>query len=173
MSETTFRPCDGFTRATLEQHGFVGWEPMSNLLASLAVIDREAAGVYVVYRANLDPRAFLATSPAGRFRGDPTVPVRVLKANGVPNANVIYIGQAGPRRLRQRLRELEGFGRGTRHRHWGGRLLWQLSDSVDALVAWKTISRGSPRALESTMLAAFRHAYGRAPFANDPHLLGD
>lgn len=172
MTPTTMSARDHFTRTALEQNGFVGWSAVRDLAKAAAKIDRTAGGVYIVYRATAADVAFLLASPAGRFRGDPTVPLVALEANWVPDANVLYIGKADSGRLRQRLRELEGFGRGTRHRHSGGRLIWQLRDSADLLVAWKTIARGSPRAVEAELLGAFRAAYSHAPFANDPHLLG-
>lgn len=161
-----------FTRTTLEKHGFAGWSPIRDLTTAIAQIDRDAGGIYVVLRSTAIQPTFLEASPAGRFRGDPTVTLAALRANWVPDADVLYIGKADRGRLRQRLRELEGFGRGTRHRHWGGRLLWQLPDSADLIVSWKKISAEPPRNVETKLLAAFRAAHGHAPFANDPHLLG-
>ena len=173
MTQATASARDDFTRTVLEQCGFDGWSPVRDLVVATAKIDHSAGGVYVAYRTTADEGPFLAASRAGRFRGDPSIPLAALKANWVPGAHVLYIGKADAGRLRQRLRELEGFGRGTRHRHWGGRLIWQLHDSADLLIAWKTIPTGnSPRAIETALLAEFRAAYGQPPFANDPHLLG-
>ena len=62
-----------------------------------------------------------------------------LGANWVPGAHVLNIGKANHGRLRARLREYIGFGRGGRSRHSGGRLIWQLADSEDLLVAWRLL----------------------------------
>lgn len=160
-------------RTALERAGFVGWVPWSSCPASLNIIDSEWGGVYVIYRAGPLRPAYLDGSPAGTFRGDPSVPREALDANWVPGSRVVYIGKGKHRRLRKRLKEFVGFGRGGRHRHWGGRLIWQLDKSEDLLVAWRRLpTELDPAAIETEMIAAFRADYGKPPFANDPHLLG-
>lgn len=162
-----------WTREALQQAGFVGWAPWSSCPGSLEVIDPTAGGVYIIYRAGELEPAYLDRSPAGTFRGDPSVGREALDANWVPGARIVYIGKAKHGRLRSRLNEFVGFGRGGRHRHWGGRLIWQLDLSEELLVAWKTIPiKLDPADIESRMIAAFRRDYGKRPFANDPHLLG-
>jgi hypothetical protein len=162
-----------WVRSPLERVGFVGWVPWSSCPASLTVIDRRSGGVYVIYRAGpLEPR-YLDGSPGGRFRGDPSVSQEVLKANWVPGARVIYIGKGKHGRLRKRLEEFVGFGRGGEHRHWGGRLIWQLDRSEELLVAWRTLpAEIDPAVVEKEMIVAFRADYGKPPYANDPHRLG-
>lgn len=116
---------------------------------------------------------YLDESPAGTFRGDPSVSREALDANWVPGAQIVYIGKANQGRLRKRLEEFIDFGRGGKTRHWGGRLIWQLELSGELLVAWRVLPPEIvPKSVESAMLAAFRADYGKAPFANDPHRLG-
>lgn len=163
--------CASLSRAALEEQGFVGWCTFSDLRPQLRTIDPAAGGIYVVYTDAVNPPEFLAHNPAGTFRGDPSVSVDALRANWVPGASVVYIGKANHGRLRDRLREFEGFGRGTQARHWGGRLIWQLRDSVELLVAWRVLPvEQSPKGAEDDALALFVSEHGAMPFANAPHL---
>jgi hypothetical protein len=54
--------------------------------------------------------------------------------------------------------------RGESVRHYGGRLLWQLENCQELLVAWKVEPYSG--ALEYDLLEEFIEAYGRLPFAN-------
>jgi hypothetical protein len=130
--------------------------------------------VYIVLRERLDLPEFLQINPGGRFKGqDPTVSPEALNANWVTGASVLYIGKAKIERLRTRLREFADFGAGRPIGHWGGRLIWQLSDSGELLAAWKETPVGvDPKLVEAELIARFRSAYGKPPFANNPHLLG-
>lgn len=121
---------------------------------------------------------FLERSIAGHFKGrDPTVDAQALAANWVPGAATLYIGMAdwrkrGKHPLRKRLQEFARIGAGEAVGHWGGRLIWQLADSDQLLVAWKGTPHRIPKAVEDALIADFRDAFGKPPFANDPHLLG-
>src|SRR4051794_23422562 len=108
-----------WTRASLSAEGFERWVPWSECPEGLD-IDRGAGGVYVVFRDELSEPAFLDRSPAGTFRGDPSVAPDVLVDNWVPGATVLYIGKGDHGRLRARLVEFADFGRGGRKRHWAG-----------------------------------------------------
>ena len=57
------------------------------------------------------------------------------------------------------------FGKGSNVGHWGGRLVWQLADSDQLLVAWKQTEE-DPRQVEKDMIKEFRNQYGARPFAN-------
>lgn len=143
--------------------------PFHRLADDLGQLTR-AVGVYIVIRAAGDPR-FLASNPGGRFKGkDPSVGDEGLCANWVEDAEVVYIGKADD--LGRRLKEFTRFGEGKPIGHWGGRLIWQLADSAELLVAWRETPGEIPRNVEATMIAAFRSAYGKPPFANEPHRLG-
>lgn len=158
-----------FTRPQLTQDGFVGWVTFDQFRNADPCPD--VGGVYVVVRAdNSDPQ-FLDRSCGGWFKDrDPTVRLDDLKANWVPDAEVVYIGKANS--IRRRLREFAKFGAGQKIGHWGGRLIWQLRESGSLLVAWKPTPVLDPLAHEAQLIAAFRADYGKPPFANDPHRLG-
>jgi len=160
-----------FRRTALTRDGFAGWVRFEALRAQIDQVP-SVGGVYVVVRESHGRPEFLDANPGGRFKGrDPTVPFEVLRANWVDDAEVVYIGKAD--QLRRRLRQFADFGAGHPIGHWGGRLIWQLADSEMLLVAWKrTLAEVVPRAAEAELIARFRAAYGKPPFANDPHLLG-
>lgn len=160
---------EDWARDRLETAGFEGWLSFNELHGQLAGVPA-SGGVYIVVRRVAAP-AFLGASPGGRFKGrDPTVSKAALRANWVDEAEVIYIGKGD--NLRRRLREYMRFGEGEPIGHWGGRLIWQLKDSAELLVAWKETPGRASRALEAEMIEAFRAAFGKPPFANEPHRLG-
>lgn len=158
-----------WTREALERSGFEGWLSFGELATQLDQMT-SAGGVYVVSRASGEP-AFLDANPGGCFKGrDPSVSNEALRANWVDGAEVVYIGKAD--NLRRRLHELARFGEGAPIGHWGGRLIWQLADSAELLVAWKETPDRVPREVETEMITAFRAAFGKPPFANEPHRVG-
>ncbi|WP_066904069.1 hypothetical protein [Millisia brevis] len=152
---------------TFSLDGFTGFVPFADLPAGDVPT---GSGVYVVTRPASSPPVFLPQSPAGRFKGkEPTVSVSELQESWVPGEPVLYIGKAdigrsGKRGLRTRLSEYRRHGSGRAVGHWGGRMIWQLADSADLLVAWRPADDG--RALEKSMIADFVTMYGRRPFAN-------
>jgi hypothetical protein len=158
-----------FTRAALTADGFVGWVTFATLVAEDRV--PTSGGVYVIARPKQAKPQFLTANPGGRFKGrDPTVDAEAIAANWVDKACVVYIGKAD--QLRRRLRQFADFGAGKPIGHWGGRLIWQLADSEQLLVAWKETPGEVPRDAESALIARFRAAYGKPTYANDPHRLG-
>lgn len=167
-----------FTRPGLTRLGFTGWVTFSALKSeSYRQIPTEAHGVYVVLRGTSDPPRYARRNPAGRFRGDPTVTPSRLSANWVDGARTVYIGKADPRQrsphaLRTRLKEFAVFGDGGTSRHWGGRLVFQLSDAADLLVAWMPTPGERAKDVEDWLIAEFRRCYGKPPFANHPDRLG-
>ncbi|HZP14738.1 MAG TPA: hypothetical protein VFA96_02860 [Nocardioides sp.] len=150
-----------FDRPTLEAEGFTGFVKFSDLAASTAP---DVPGVYVVIRVGGGDPAFRAASSGGWFKGrDPSVPIDVLTGRWTPDCPVLYIGKATS--LRKRLRQYARFGAGKPVGHWGGRYIWQLEESADLLVAWKSTS-DDPREVEQCLLATFIERHGCMPFAN-------
>jgi hypothetical protein len=157
-----------FTRKDLEKAGFTGWLPFAEIRRSACPT---SGGVYVVIHDAESPVIFAQRSCGGWFKGqDPTVTSDTLNANWVDGAEVVYIGKAN--QLRRRLMQYADFGAGKPVGHWGGRLIWQLSTSDRLLVGWKETFDRIPVEVESELIASFRQAHGKPPFANDPHRLG-
>lgn len=71
-----------------------------------------------------------------------------------------------------RFKQYADFGAGKPVGHWGGRLIWQIADHADLLVAWKETPDDIPEIVERNLIEQFRSIYGKPPFANDPHRLG-
>lgn len=142
--------------------GFAGFVPFTDLRR---VGVPRTPGVYVVIRPASTPPTFLVANPAGWLLGDPTVAQTVLHSRWVPGEPVIYIGKATD--LRARLYLYRRHGQGKPVRHWGGRLIWQLADSAELLVAWKPVP--DPRTVEKTMISEFEMRHGNLPFANHVH----
>jgi hypothetical protein len=156
-----------FSRKALESAGFVGWMTWSKLRLSDYSPIPALPGAYVVYRPTAASPTFVHPSPAGWFKGeDPTVPETRLWTEWVEDARVVYIGKADI--LRRRLTQFGQFGGGEPVRHRGGRLIWQLADADNLVVAWHEITWAeAARDYERRLLSAFAKQHdGRRPFAN-------
>jgi hypothetical protein len=156
-----------FSRRALESAGFVGWATWPKLRLSDYLPIPALPGTYVVYRPTAAFPTFVHPSPAGWFKGeDPTVPETRLRSEWVEGARVVYIGKADV--LRRRLTQFGQFGAGEPVGHRGGRLIWQLADADDLLVAWHEITWAeAARDYERRLLRAFVEQHdGRRPFAN-------
>ena len=150
-----------FRRSDLLTIGFQGFVPFASL--DLRMVPA-TGGVYVLLREDDQPPRFLASSPAGWFKGrNPSLAPADLVDRWIPGAHVVYIGKASTS-LRQRLMAYRRHGQGAPVGHWGGRLVWQVANP-EYLVAWK-VTEDEPREVERRLIAAFVAKYGRRPFAN-------
>lgn len=144
--------------------GFNGFVPVSKLRSTASLLP-DSGGVYIVVRDSDNSPEFLATGTGGFFKGkNPNVGLEELESNYVAGSKVVYIGKATS--LKKRVGQLLRFGAGSAIGHWGGRYLWQLADSDNLLIAWKTTSTTDPRADEIKMLEEFVSRHGKLPFAN-------
>ncbi len=164
-----------FTRRDLEAAGFVGWRTWDELRATDFRDVPCTPGVYVVYRESTAKPEFVCPGTGGQFkRNCPAVSRARLQEEWVEGAALLYIGKAALRRrrqkvegLRRRLREYGRFGAREAVPHWGGRLIWQLADSAELLVAWREIpGPGAAREYERRLLRHFVELHRDRPFAN-------
>jgi hypothetical protein len=96
---------------------------------------------------------------------------RSLQPSWVEAAVVLYLGKAGPgskgnRGLRRQIQEFLDFGQGKPPGHWDGRLVWQLKDAGQLLIAWKELPAEALSKAEAEHHTAFIEEYGKLPFAN-------
>jgi hypothetical protein len=155
-----------WTRDGPQEAGFEGFQRFAELGQAGA---QALPGVYVILRPSQAVPQFRPASGAGQFKGrDPSVAVADLKRAWVDGASVLYIGKAsggqgGKRGLRKRLDEYRRHGQGKLAGHWGGRYIWQLSDSASLLVAWKPTPGEDPEVVESIFISDFKTTYGSRP----------
>lgn len=153
----------------LKELGFEGFVTVSQLPSNYNSIPK-IKGVYCIICLE-DNCKFLEVGCGGHFKGkNPNVITSLLKTNWVENAGVIYIGKAGgsasKATLHSRLKQYIKFGQGRPVGHWGGRLIWQIENSGNLIVAWKTLSTEEPRDYEMKLISSFVVKYGKRPFAN-------
>lgn len=158
-----------WTRDGLADAGFEGFIPFVKLPEATVP---SGPGVYIVFGPDDMAPAFREASPAGRFKGkDPSVTQSRLAAEWVAGTGVLYIGKAnvgvtGRRGLRKRLDEYRRHGAGEPVGHWGGRYIWQLTDSERLLVAWGSTADAKAKGLEAGLISQFLVDFGARPFAN-------
>jgi hypothetical protein len=164
---------DKLTIDVLRSEGFDGFVTFEELRDGATGVPL-SGGVYVVIRRGTHSPTFLTESCGGHFKDrNPTELVDVLERKWVKDAEVLYVGKGND--LRRRLKQYATFGAGRPIGHWGGRYIWQLTDSDQLLVAWKTCrDEETPGHQEAHLTGRFKRAYGRLPFANiaDPCVLG-
>ncbi len=158
------------TLADIEDQGFVGFLKISDLMRDSSKIP-DKPGVYMVIYEGSGTPTFLETG-TGVFHKDknPNVGFPVLIKNWVKNTVVLYIGKAGgsdyDTTLSKRLKDYLRFGKGASVGQYGGRLIWQIKNSGDLLICWKTMIPGEPRNVEAELISEFAAYYEKRPFAN-------
>jgi hypothetical protein len=159
--------------ADFRKIGFEGFVRISDLRVLVCREIPDKPGVYLVLKAKKFARKFLNKSTGGHFKGkDPTVEIGHLEKRWLKNALILYVGKAGPGKtgtLRKRLKKYIQFGQGKPVAHWGGRYIWQLSQSDDLLICWKATGSSPPRIVEKKLIQEFEDMHGILPFANLCH----
>ena len=157
---------------SIKAEGFQGFLTVARLRSTALQAVPTKPGVYLVLRVATEAHEFLEISTGGWFKGqDPTVSLDVLQRNWVDGAIVLNIGKAGgpgsSATLKSRLKQYLDFGAGRRVGHRGGRLIWQLRDADELVIAWKVIESGVPREVEGEYIRVFKETnQGSRPFAN-------
>lgn len=154
----------------IKKAGFSGFMKMNELFTDSSSIPA-IKGVYLILKTDGKKPGFLDIGTGGHFKGkNPNVTTTELEANWVDNTIVMYIGKAGKEgsnaTLKSRLRQYFGFGQGGNVGHWGGRLIWQLKDSNNLVVCWRSLPSDDPRTFESNLIKLFVTQYLKRPFAN-------
>ncbi|HLT53616.1 MAG TPA: hypothetical protein VKZ97_06985 [Flavobacteriaceae bacterium] len=146
----------------IKKEGFKGFKTIEELRNDNFIIPSEK-GVYYILSLKEKPK-FLSIGSGGYFKGkNPNVDIETLEANWVDKTMIIYIGKATS--LKKRLNQYIKFGEGKNIGHYGGRYIWQLTNSKDLLVCWKT-SHDDPRVEEKKLIEEFVSIHGKRPFAN-------
>ncbi|WP_082698078.1 hypothetical protein [Arthrobacter sp. EpRS71] len=158
-----------FTKKSLTADGFTGFRPIDELDPMRIP---QGPGIFAILRAADFEPAFLSKSTAGTFKKkDPSLKREALESEWVPDASVLYIGKAsagsqGNRGLRKQIQEFLDYGRGRPTVVWDARLIWQLRDALDLIIAWKELPASEVNSAEAAYHAGFVDAHGRLPFAN-------
>lgn len=154
----------------IKKVGFTGFKKISDLIIDNTSIPK-LKGVYIILNPNFKNAEYLEVVTGGYFKGkNPNVTIDELKSNWVNNSPVVYIGKAGSKTskatLNSRLKQYLNFGQGKNVGHWGGRLIWQLKDSSELIICWKTLIDDDPRTVEKKLIKQFIIMFSKRPFAN-------
>jgi hypothetical protein len=156
-----------FARADLQAAGFAGWRAWAALVEEGFASVPDVPACLLFHRPSSADPVFVDDPAKLPFHAHhAAIPRDVLAANWVPGAHTLYITRAEA--AAQRLTHMARFATGELPAHWGGRLLWQLADFTELLVAWHPITWDEPAAhYERRLLAQFARTHdGRRPYAN-------
>lgn len=153
----------------LKEYGFSGFKSVNELWSDNSVIPNQM-GIYVIVNPSVGGQ-FLQNGVGGFFKGkNPNIGINELQQNWVNDAVIVYIGKAGgstsSATLRKRINQYLAFGKGKAVGHYGGRLIWQLQNHSELLVAWKVLENEEPEQIERQLINHFSDHYGKIPFAN-------
>ena len=155
----------------IKSQGFKGFYTIKALTKNISLIPEEPGVYFILYMADVKP-VFIDIGTGGHFKGrNPNVVTEVLRDNWIETTKVIYMGKAGGpgsiATLKSRLKQYIKFGQGSNVGHWGGRYIWQIENSNDLIICWKTLPKNiDPRKIETDYLQQFKSIYGKRPFAN-------
>lgn len=157
------------TLEDIKEQGFVGFKKIPDLMINSSMIP-DKPGVYMVLYTESNTPTFMNPGTGGFFKGkNPNVSSSFLLQNWVKNTVVVYIGKAGgtssSTTLSKRLRDYLRFWKGASVGHYGGRLIWQIKNSGDLVICWKTQITEEPRNLEAGLIRRFLDEYEVRPFA--------
>jgi hypothetical protein len=156
-------------RSYLEEQGFIGFVPIGELRTCPSDTIPDNPGLYAILRLSNGAPAFLDRNPGAPYYGkDSTYSLGELKDNWVDGAQLLFVGHTTSP-LRKRVGAFLRYGAGNSVEHWTGRIVWQLKDADDLVVAWKPLNDHveDPLALREDLLDEFKQKYnGRLPFAN-------
>ncbi|UVJ39338.1 hypothetical protein [Arthrobacter sp. CJ23] len=157
------------TKKTLVQDGFTGFRVLDELEIMRVP---QGPGIFAILQPEGFEPVFLAKSTAGTFKKkDPSLKKEALEAEWVTEAKVLYLGKAsagsqGNRGLRKQIQEFMDYGRGRPTVVWDARLIWQLRDAMELVIAWKEFPAAEVNKAEASYHADFVSSYGRLPYAN-------
>ena len=153
-----------------KQKGFEGFNSIKELQNNSSLIPKKMGIYYVLNVNNINPK-FLKNGTGGFFKDkNPNVSTTELEQNWNLNTEILYIGKAGSidgnATLQSRLKQYINFGLGKKVGHWGGRYIWQIENSQELIICWKTTEKIEPRELEKEHIKNFKIEFGKRPFAN-------
>ena len=158
------------TLEDIKDQGFVGFKKISDLKRDSSMIP-DRPGVYMVLYTGSGTPTFTEPGTGGFHKGiNPNVSFSELLKNWVKDTVVLYIGKAGGSEfdttLSKRIKDYLRFGKGSPAPHYGGRLIWQIKNSEELVICWKTRITEEPRNVEAELISEFIGQYSKRPFAN-------
>ena len=158
----------------LRNFGFVGFAPFRTWAKGMIIKPGEpdAEGVYAIVRESMARPMFTEED-----HSKPRVTIRTAveaAEHWVPGVQVLYFGKGPLRRatsrkrdgLVQRIYEFQQHGYAGGANHYGGKLVWQIGDADQLLIAWKLLPEGTSEAVESGLILGFKETRGIQPYAN-------
>ena len=158
----------------LEKRGFEGFCSIKDLRNAWSMHHPPPhKGVYLVIWDRKDRPEFIDPGTGGYFQDkEPNVSIDKLENHWVEDALIIYVGankEGKKGNLKDRIELLLLFGDGENVGHYGGRLMWQIKDAEELKICWKDVADDKQEEEGKQMLAEFKQAHGKLPFASRPN----